>query len=116
MSSCGAPPGGAPQELIDDYLSGAGVSPDGSSIVFARAWSSLGRREIWLMGPHGESPHKILTADEHSAFGKIVWSPAGNRIAYSHDRQQGDKTDYSVESCDLNGSNKTTILSGFSEQ
>ncbi len=103
--------GGAAQELIEDFHGDARVSPDGSSIVFARVPSTFGRREIWLMGAHGESPHKILTADEQCGFVGIVWSPAGNRIAYGYLRQQGSKTNSSVESSNLDGTNKTTILS-----
>ena len=60
--------GGVPQRLIEDFHAGAGVSPDGSSIAFSRVPSALGRREIWLMGPHGESPHRILAGDEKFWF------------------------------------------------
>jgi hypothetical protein len=63
------------------------------------------------MGPHGESPHKIITADDLSGFKHIAWSPEGDRIAYKHWHQQGDDIVVSVESSDLNGTNKTTILS-----
>jgi Tol biopolymer transport system component len=62
------------------------------------------------MGSHGESPHKILTAENQSTFRDLVWSPAGNRIAYSKAREGGEHTDVSAESCDLNGANKSTIL------
>jgi Tol biopolymer transport system component/predicted Ser/Thr protein kinase len=102
--------GGPPQELIEDYHSGAGVSPDGSAIGFARERSIFGWREIWLMGPHGESPHKILTSDDQSAFGGMVWSPAGNRIAYGFARQQGKRVEFSIESCNLDGTGRTTML------
>jgi eukaryotic-like serine/threonine-protein kinase len=99
--------GGAPQRLAEGFA-GLAISPDGSTIA---GMASEGH-EIWLMGPHGESPHKILTSgDESSYFGDVVWSPAGQRIAFSHFRQHGDKTDVSLESSDLNGNEMTTILS-----
>ena len=88
----------------------ARISPDGSNIAYARLRSAFGAREIWLMGPHGESPHKIRTAENQSTFRDIAWSPAGNRIAYSYAREGGDNRDVSVQSCDLSGANKTTIL------
>jgi hypothetical protein len=69
-------------------------------------------REIWLMGPRGESPHKILTAADEAGFGRPVWSPAGGRMAYLYARREGNKTASSIESCDLDGANKTTITSG----
>jgi hypothetical protein len=52
-----------------------------------------------------------LTAGEQSWVGRIAWSPPGGRIAYRYTNQEGDKTNVSVESCDLNGANKTTVLS-----
>ena len=101
--------GGAPERLADvEDMVGAGKpSPDGSHIVYGKRRSALGAHEIWLMGSHGESPRRILTADNRSPFGVIVWSPAGKRIAYSFALPQGDLL---VQSCDLNGANQTTIL------
>jgi hypothetical protein len=109
------------KELIGDVYGGSRISPNGSYIAFLRAPVFLenktgdpyilGASEIWLMGPHGESPHKIITADDLSGFKHIAWSPEGDRIAYKHWHQQGDDIVVSVESSDLNGTNKTTILS-----
>ena len=76
-------------------------------IVYGKRRSALGAHEIWLMGPHGESPRRILTAEQRSPFNAIVWSPAGKRIAYSIPLPQGDLL---VRSCDLSGANQTTIL------
>jgi Tol biopolymer transport system component/predicted Ser/Thr protein kinase len=102
--------GGAPQELVEDSYALGKVSPDGSYVVFGKVPTTFGVGEIWLMGPHGESPHKILTAGEQSGFSGIRWSPASGRIAYQFIRREGDKRNVLVESCDLNGANKTTIL------
>jgi serine/threonine protein kinase len=102
--------GGAPQEVAEDAGVGARVSADGSSLAYLKVLGAFGWREIWLMGAHGESPHKILTAEEQSWFSRIAWSPAGGRIAYRYEHREGDKTSVSVESCDLSGANKATIL------
>ena len=101
--------GGTPQKIADvEDMVGAGkISPDGSHIAYGKRRSALGAHEIWLMGSHGESPHRILTADNRTPFGVIAWSPAGKRIAYSLALPQGDLL---VQSCDLNGANQTTIL------
>jgi hypothetical protein len=88
-------------------VEGGKVSPDGSHIVYGKQRSALGAHEIWLMGSHGESPRRILTAEDRLPFGVIVWSPAGTRIAYSLPLPQGDLL---VQSCDLSGANQTTIL------
>ena len=101
--------GGAPQELAED-VGGGRVSAYGSSLAFLKVPNALGAREIWLMGAHGESPHRLLTAGEQSGFSRVAWSPAGGRIGYQYTHREGDKTNVSVESCDLNGANKTTVL------
>jgi serine/threonine protein kinase/Tol biopolymer transport system component len=101
--------GGMPQKIADvEDMVGAGkISPDGSLIAYGKGRNALGSHEIWLMGSHGESPHRILTAEDQLPFGVIAWSPAGKRIAYSLARPQGDLL---VRSCNLNGANQTTIL------
>jgi serine/threonine protein kinase len=101
--------GGTPQKLADveDMVGGGKISPDGSHIVYGKRGSALGAHEIWLMGLHGESARRILTAEDRSPFGVIVWSPTGKRIAYSLPLPQGALL---VQSCDLNGANQTTIL------
>jgi len=104
--------GGKIQKLaeVEDMFDGARLSPDGSQIAYQRLRSAIGAREIWLMGSHGDAPYKIVTAENGATIGKIVWSPTGERIAYSYERWQGDRVDLSVESCDLGGANKTMIL------
>ena len=101
--------GGTPQKIADvEDMMGAGkVSPDGSHIAYGKLGSALGAHELWLMGLHGESPHRILTADNRTPFGVIAWSPTGKRIAYSLALPEDDLL---VQSCDLNGANQTTIL------
>jgi Tol biopolymer transport system component len=103
--------GGAPQELVEDAGWGARVSDDGSSVAFLKVLGAFGWREIWLMGAHGEFPHKLLTAGEQSWFGRIAWSPAGGRIAYQYAHGEANSPNVTVESCDLHGANKTMILS-----
>jgi serine/threonine protein kinase len=104
--------GGEAQKLaeVEDMLGGGRVSQDGSHIAFERLRGAIGAREIWLMGPHGESPRKILTAENQAIFKGIAWSPSGNRLAFRYMRQRGDHTEVMVQSCDLSGADKTTIL------
>ncbi len=103
---------GEPEKLaeVEDMVDGGRVSPDGLHIAYTRLRSTVSAREIWLMGSHGESPHKVLTAEDRSAFENIAWSPTGNRIAYSVAHEQGSQMEVSIQSCDLRGGNKTTIL------
>src|SRR5262249_29988329 len=91
-------------------LQGAGiVSPDGMYIAYARETSAIGAHEIWLMGPRGESPHRLLTAEYKSGFAMLAWSPAGTRLAYAYLRPVGDDLEVSIRSCGLRGENQTTI-------
>jgi serine/threonine protein kinase/Tol biopolymer transport system component len=104
--------GGEAQKLavVEDMYGGGTVSPDGSKIAYKRLRSAIGAREIWLMGSHGESPHKILTAENQATIRSIAWSPTGNRLAYRYRRGQGNRTEIMVQSCDLSGADITTIL------
>ena len=104
--------GGEAQKLaeVEDIFGGGSVSPDGRNIAYQRLRSVSGAREIWVMGSHGESPHKILTAENQAIISAIAWSPLGNRLAYCYRRDQGNRTEIMVQSRDLRGSDLTTIL------
>ena len=105
--------GDAEQKLaeVEDMYGGGKVSPDGSHIAFEKMRGATGAREIWVMGSHGESPHKILTAENEAVFDGIAWSPAGNRLAFRYMiRDKSARTEILVQSCDLSGAVKTTIL------
>ena len=73
--------GGPPKKLAEGSDAGT-VSPDGSSIACLKAPVGELYREIWLMGPQGESPHKILATGAQSGVCNVKWSPAGKRIAF----------------------------------
>jgi Tol biopolymer transport system component len=98
--------GGTKRKLSDDALAFS-VSPDGSLIAFTRRDS----HEIWLMGAGGESPRKIVSAGEREAFGHVFWSPNGQRIGYVKGRSEDANSNFSLESCDLNGGEAILILS-----
>ncbi len=105
--------GGEAQKLaeVEDMFEGGSVSPDGSNIAYQRLRSAIGAREIWVMGSHGESPHKILTAENQTIFRGIAWSPTGSRLAFTtYRRDKGNHTEIMVQSCNLGGADKTAIL------
>jgi len=104
--------GGEAQKLaeVEDMYGGGTVSPDGSNIAYQRLRSVIGAREIWVMGSRGESPHKMLTAENQALFKGIAWSPKGNRLAFQYMSEKGDRGEIMVQSCDLDGADKTTIL------
>jgi serine/threonine protein kinase/Tol biopolymer transport system component len=95
---------------VEDMFGGAMLSGDGSNIAYERLRSGGGAREIWVMGSHGASPNKILTAENEATIRDVAWSPAGNRLAYSYALQQGGREAVMVRSCNLSGTDLTTIL------
>jgi serine/threonine protein kinase/Tol biopolymer transport system component len=97
--------GGAPKRLVEGTDS-ATASPDGSSIAYLEGLNGEAYREIWLMGPHGESPRKVLAAERQAQLSNIQWSPAGDRISFL----DSDQTGLFLDSCDRNGSARTRIL------
>jgi serine/threonine protein kinase len=68
--------GGAPRKLWNDGRWPV-VSSDASRVAFV----SGDLHEIWVMGPDGENPHKIL-GDENKVYDALAWSPVGQRLAY----------------------------------
>ena len=107
--------GGTPRKLQDRGSSGI-VSPDGSQIAFAdRVDTSLrGFQELWIMGPSGGEPRKILTAKADWIL-EAAWSPEGSRVAYLKARlfsPMSGMVPSALESIDLKTGKVTTLLSG----
>ena len=68
--------GGIPRKLSDNGFWPV-VSTEGSLVAFV----SGDLHGIWVMGPDGENPHRIL-ADENKVYDALAWSPVGQRLAY----------------------------------
>jgi len=101
--------GGPPRKLRDaaDVWS---VSPDGTLIAFGTG-RGFPYPEIWLMGPQGEEPRRLVAGSEDDSFFWAAWSPTGQRIAYARFHRTPDKLECSIESRDLKGGQPTLILS-----
>ena len=104
--------GGAPREIRKGAL-GWSVSPDGSLIAFS---STIFNSDIWLIGPNGEDPHRIVIADEGESLNSVVWSPDGRRIAYERLRFAPSNVrptaiQCAIESHDLKGGTPSVVLS-----
>ena len=74
--------GGAEPHLLYRHGVGTGISPDGRMIAFTTG--ELGRqwKEVWVGGPNGEAPRKLVAAEEQEQLMSPVWSPDGHWIAY----------------------------------
>ena len=97
----------APRKLKDD-AEAFSVSPDGDWISFvphpgspglveydARA-TRVGERDIWLMGPHGEAPRKLLETSQGHFLEGIDWAGDGRHFIYS-DRDKDSITVFGGE-------------------
>jgi Tol biopolymer transport system component len=100
-----------PRVLRDNALA-AWVSPDGSRIAFISEPGLFGLAHVlWVMGPNGEEPRKLVDLDANSAFQTVNWAPDGQRIAYMMLHQAPDKLETSIESRRLEGGPSARILS-----
>ena len=63
------------------------------------------------MGPNGEDPRKIVTADRGEFIDNVAWSPNSQRIAYERLGWGTTGARGSIESRDLKGDQLTLILS-----
>jgi serine/threonine protein kinase/Tol biopolymer transport system component len=107
--------GGAPRKIRDDATAWS-VSPNGSKVVFTTNTGSFGDREVWLMGPNGENPERLFATDDGSAIAAVKWSPEGTRLAYLklrliRIRQEQDRFEVAIETCNLEGQSPTTVFS-----
>jgi serine/threonine protein kinase/DNA-binding winged helix-turn-helix (wHTH) protein len=108
----------APRKIRED-AEASSISPDGAWLSFvplpgspgsvesnARA-PSLGERDIWLMGPHGEAPRKLLETSEGRFLAGVNWARDGRHFLYV----DGDKDSVTVFSGELNSSSRIPLSS-----
>jgi Tol biopolymer transport system component len=85
---------------------GAAVSPDATRIAFV---GGPGLSEIWMMGPEGEDPHRVLSVGT-SSF--VAWSPTSRRIAFASFKGPIDNPqEVSLRSCNRDGLECLVVLS-----
>ena len=105
--------GGNARRIVDDGW-GAAVSSDGSRIAFIRSAVGEGGfcrltldcqyalgREIWMSGPDGAEPQKIVDANAEDRFGPVAWSPDGRRIAYVRLHPSATASEFLIETREL---------------
>ena len=93
--------GGTPRRLRSHSYSSE-VSPQGSHIAFING----DVHEIWVMGPDGQNPRKVLTSEKE--IYALTWSPSGNRLAFikSGEKRNGG----SIETVALEGGQPHAVL------
>jgi Tol biopolymer transport system component len=65
--------------LLYRHGSNPAISPDGQSLAFAGFDQKTGKvfQELWVGGINGESPRKLITAEEDQHVYSPTWSPDG---------------------------------------
>lgn len=95
--------GGVPQELRTQSSNGA-VAAD-SSIAFITAK----RHEIWVSGPNGESPRRVLRSDAET-YGTVAWSPLSTWLVYTASKGNPESPG-TIGTVSLDGKSTNTVLS-----
>jgi DNA-binding winged helix-turn-helix (wHTH) protein/Tol biopolymer transport system component len=104
--------GGSPRMLMDNAAAGA-VSPDGLRIAYLPG-PNFGN-ELWLMDSDGTNPRKIAAAEKPGGdIWHVVWSPGGQRIAYTESHGLAGPTpveeSFSLLTRDANGGDLNVVL------
>jgi Tol biopolymer transport system component len=117
--------GGTPRKIRVSALAWS-VSPDGSLIAYTNGggegyWesaffssdmsSTFYNSDIWVMGPSGEEPRKIVTASEGEFLFNVIWSPDSKRLAYKRLVSVADGVRCEIESRDLKRDKPALVLS-----
>jgi hypothetical protein len=82
-------------------------------IAFTPSAPWFNAREIWVMDSQANNPHKVLGLPENEYFWGLEarWSPGGHRLAYHRVRRTAQGEQASIETCDLKGEDRTTVVS-----
>jgi DNA-binding winged helix-turn-helix (wHTH) protein/Tol biopolymer transport system component len=111
--------GQAPPRLVQHGGSWPAISPDGRSIAFQNGLFTARGKELWVAGIDGESPRKLLAAEDGEQVLSPAWSPDGRWIAYlrgREDKVEGGQFDRAavVEIRPAGGGPAHTIVPGAS--
>jgi Tol biopolymer transport system component len=62
------------------------------------------------MDSGGDNPRKILALENNDWYGRVRWSPDGRRLAFIRFRGIAGNARVSIETCDLEGANRTVLV------
>ena len=93
--------GGAPRKLWTRSYA-ASISPQGTALAHVGGEG----HEIWISGPNGEDPRKLLE-DKDEVYAGVAWSPTGQRLAYL----KGTTKSGTIETVPAAGGVSRTVIS-----
>jgi serine/threonine protein kinase/Tol biopolymer transport system component len=97
---------GTSRKLLDSV--GVKLSPDGLHLAYTK---TLSAGEIWLMDENGDAAHRIVQFEAVDSVDSFAWSPSGQRLVYTRSRGEFVRPEVVIETCDLQGGQRTLILS-----
>jgi len=101
---------------LREHTTWAEGSPDGKHIAFAPEHPPRDHvREIWVMDGDGGNAYRVLAVGQNEWLDNLHWSPDGRRLVYTRLQSSPERYQTSIESCDLNGANRTLIVSDAQE-
>lgn len=98
---------GGPPRKLRDGAEHAVVSPDGSRIAFV----TVRGKQIWVMEPGGEQPLRILSVPEEDHILSLAWGPDGRHLAYARDHEAIEKSERTIDYCNIDGAERRTLVS-----
>ena len=102
--------GAQPPRQIRQRAAGFEVSPDGKRIAFSPLGAPYLHWQVWVMGSQGDNPRKVVQIGENEWISSVHWSPDGQRLAYVKTERTSDSFRNWIETCDLNGANRMTVV------
>jgi Tol biopolymer transport system component len=101
----------APSAASTATFAGTYPSEVPSRIAFVPSVASTAGlpREVWVIGIQGDKPKEVLALGENEWIGPLHWSPDGQRLAYIRTQRTPERYRTSIETCDLNGANRTVV-------
>lgn len=85
---------------------GSSVSPDGTTVAAVKD-----EREIWFMGPHGESPHRFTSVPAGNEIGRVIWSPDSRRVLYFHVFDREGRLECALENSAVDNERPVVLIS-----
>ncbi len=102
--------GGAPRKILEE-VGNSWMSPDGNHIAYTKA----PMRDIWIAGPHGESPRSVMAVPEGENLQLFGWSPDSRRLVYTKRKVSPEGLILTLGSRGLEGGAEEEILSDLAK-
>jgi eukaryotic-like serine/threonine-protein kinase len=100
---------GVRRKLADHISAIARVSPDGRLIMFAA--NGFPAHEVWVMGPEGEEPRRVMNTSDSGGVLDVIWAPSSSRFAYLHRTSVEGHVEFSLKTSDLQGNVSDAVFS-----